>query len=101
MQDEYLSAWLDRPYVDIYQWGTVHDPRTPPPPPPQPPMWGVGIGWGAGTLAGGWGGGWGQHRRRRKRPRRYGFRTMGAIFRQPRPVDWQAQLRERQRGWLI
>jgi hypothetical protein len=113
MQDDYLSAWLDRPYLEVYLWGTVHDPRTLPPPPPQPLTWTVGNGGGAGTWGGGWGqgvgwgqgggwgGGWDQRRQRRKHPHFYGFRRMGAIFRLPRPLDWQARLRERRRGWLI
>ncbi|KAF7336338.1 hypothetical protein MVEN_02182300 [Mycena venus] len=105
MQDEYLSAWLDRPYMDVFQWGTVHDLRTLPPPlpPPQPPTWGVGNGWGAGIWGVGttWGGGWSQCHRRRKRPRHCGFRSMGTIFLQPRPVDWRAQQWKRRRGWLI
>ncbi|KAJ7694453.1 hypothetical protein B0H14DRAFT_2651016, partial [Mycena olivaceomarginata] len=92
MQDNYLSAWLDHPYLEVYLWGTVHDPQTLPPPPPQPLTWTVGNGGGAGTWGGGWGqgvgwgqgggwgGGWDQRRQRRKRPHFYGFRRMGAIL---------------------
>jgi hypothetical protein len=54
MQDDFLSAWLARPYMDVYLWGTVHDPRIPPLPPA--PWGGGGGGWGS-PGAGCWGGG--------------------------------------------
>ncbi|KAJ7686440.1 hypothetical protein B0H14DRAFT_2654289 [Mycena olivaceomarginata] len=58
MQDDFLSAWLTRPSMDVYLWGTVHDLRTLPPPPAPSVMWGGGGGgWGT-PGAGDWGGSW-------------------------------------------
>ncbi|KAJ7794010.1 hypothetical protein B0H14DRAFT_3497460 [Mycena olivaceomarginata] len=53
-QDDFLSAWLTRPYTDVYLWGTVHDPRTPPLPPAPLVTWGEGGGGWGSPWAGDW-----------------------------------------------
>lgn len=117
--DEFLCAWLDCAETDVHLWGTSNDPRNLPPATPQvlggwssgsawgTGSWGSGGGWGGGwnavALNGGWGGGWNAapwRKTRRWFPCIYGFRRMGAVFREPRPVGWAKRRWQRRFGWL-
>ncbi|KAJ7340751.1 hypothetical protein DFH08DRAFT_811939 [Mycena albidolilacea] len=111
MSDDFLAMWVACSTEDVHLWGTNDDPRNP------PNLaaggsgwttggWGTGTGgWGTGgcgTGTGGWGGGWGWTppvRKRRWFPCFYGYRRMGAVFRQPRSADWREH-RHRRFAWV-
>jgi hypothetical protein len=111
MSDQFLAAWVA--IDDVHLWGTHDDPRN-----PGTGGWATAAGgWGAtggwGTATGGWGGtggwgtatgGWGDGWEtaslvRRWFPRFYGYRRMGAVFRQARPAKWRERRRKRF-AWL-
>ncbi|KAJ7817254.1 hypothetical protein B0H14DRAFT_3474732 [Mycena olivaceomarginata] len=108
MSDDFLAVWVARSTDNVHLWGTDDDPRNLP---IQAGSMGGGGwptgSWGAGTVWGGsWGGGWGAGtvwvppvRKHRQFPRIYGYRRMGAVFHQPRPVNWR-KLRRKPFAWL-
>ncbi|KAJ7809285.1 hypothetical protein B0H14DRAFT_2608179 [Mycena olivaceomarginata] len=124
MSDQFLTAWVT--IDNIHLWGTHNDPRNPGTGGWATAIggWGVTGGWGTatggwggtggwgtatgglggtggwGTAMGGWGDGWGTASLvHRWFPCFYGYRRMGAVFRQARPAKWRERWRKRF-AWL-